>query len=174
MKYIKEEIDNFNSELNPDGRYHTSPNKIDSVFDKSQIITYERTMKPSGFWYAIGTKWINITQRHRPNDAKYIYEVFPNNKVFSIKNNEDFIEFTKKYHQGFDTSRKIKPISPGIDWIKVTQDYAGIEIVNYIELFNKYAMNNALDNYYSWLYFWDIPSGCIWNKSGIDKLKLVN
>lgn len=84
------------------------------------------------------------------------------NKILVIKTYGDMVKFSKKY--------KLKlPNSNGfytwIDWYKVSKDFGGIEIPKFIK-----KAHITLDEYTSWYYGWDIPSGVIWN---IDIIKEI-
>lgn len=79
-----------------------------------------------------------------------------------IKNYGDMVKFSKKY--------KLKlPNEYGsltyIDWYKVSKDFGGIEIPIFIK-----KAHTTFDEYTSWYYGWDIPSGNIWNINIIKKL----
>jgi len=58
-----------------------------------------------------------------------------------------------------------------IDWKKVKEDYSGIEIRNYHEL--KWHNNSWSWMHCTWLYGWDVSSGCIWDLSIIKASKLL-
>ena len=50
-----------------------------------------------------------------------------------------------------------------IDWPRVANDYAGIEICPYLS-----SKRNDDDSF--WYYGWDVASGCVWDPSGIKEL----
>ena len=61
-----------------------------------------------------------------------------------------------------------------IEWGEVAKKYSGIEIKNPdIYKFKKVPIGYRNEVYMSWLYGWDISSGCIWNKNGIESIEKI-
>jgi hypothetical protein len=56
-----------------------------------------------------------------------------------------------------------KGLDKMIDWPKVAEHYAGIEICPYLS-------NKRNDDDFFWYYGWDVASGCIWDQKGIEEL----
>ena len=78
-----------------------------------------------------------------------------------IRNYGDLLEFEKEYlvhpkeYYGFKM----------IDWVRVANDYSGIEISPYLYEARMKHM---------WYYGWDVASGCIWGSGVIRKFKRLN
>ena len=100
-------------------------------------------------------------------------------KILKIKSERDFDRFTKKYGV-IDKKNDIV----GIKWLVVAMDFAGIEIIPYLEERRNFIPRRVLKNFYkdeskintlalSWYYSWDIPSGCVWNWNAIKKIELI-
>ena len=139
--------------------------------DKNKKITFNVTTKykqtkgyyykPKGFWYSCYNDWYNWVSIEMPEWLhKYIHKININkdvltdirnknkNKLLVINNVKDFDIFNKRY--GYKR---------GINWIKVAEDYGGIEICPFL-----YKRSN-----YLWYAIWDVASGCIWNTKSIIK-----
>lgn len=182
----------------PERNHLTRRNKIDrldNAFFLSCIMyvfmSKNALIKPVGFWYSLKWYWIenlNISMQYteieyEKNDKKvyevlqnqYLYEVvlqenvFVNlqnkglNKILLLEKWEDF----ELFYEIYKYTDKDDDFSKRIDWKKVYMDYGGIELrtVHLDKLF-KWTYRN-------WWYGWDIPSGCIWNKDLIYKIRLV-
>lgn len=114
----------------------------------------EVKMKPKGFWYACGTEWIDWVRREMPSwqsQLANLYQVVlsPKAKMLYIRNVAEFDAFDRKYRV---------PRKPTgwmyIDWVRVANDYDGIEIYPYL-----WQRRTGVN----WYYTWDVASGCIWN-----------
>jgi hypothetical protein len=150
-------------------RVHVSNKLIDKIGDIKQTNnTY--TGKPLGFWYSFGDPWIEFLKNDMPSEywenAKYLYKVFPKmDKILVINTEEELYKFTRDY--------RINNGNNGdnyIDWIKVSENYSGFEMPKYDD--NGFRNLHTKGRQYMWVYSIDIPSGCIWNADGVQKLKL--
>jgi hypothetical protein len=153
--------------LGHDERVTISAQPIIEILNKSQD-TKRVFGKPVGLWYGFGDNWIEFMS-YEDLKFRHAYKIYPNfNNIIVLKTKNDIINFTKKYHMD-PNGEKHLPFFPNndINWIKVSQNYDGIEIPNYYDV----KMMGYKDYVYSWLYTWDVDSGCIWNASGIRKLK---
>lgn len=119
-----------------------------------------RGPKPKGLWYAIGTEWIDWVRSEMPEwEGDYLYKIDLNsNNILFLKTYDDLSSFTRKYSDepSLDTMN--------INWEKVSNEYSGIEI-------NPYQYKARYD--ILWYYGWDVASGCIWDKSGIQSINKV-
>lgn len=70
-------------------------------------------------------------------------------RILIINTPEDIIKFENKYRKNKDNFMSF------IDWFEVSEDYRGIEIPNYIKLYN---LCNDLPNWFSG---WSVSSGCL-------------
>ena len=131
-------------------------NKVDANSEKYKKYNF----KPNGIWYACGIDtWNKFVVNeglveNRKYKYKYLLEINPA-KILFIKNDEDMINFIKKY----------KPHPHlGIVWENIAKDYSGIEICPYLDNFRDTQL---------WYYPWDIASGCIWNNDAIKNVKRI-
>ena len=120
--------------------------------------------KPKGLWYSIGNSWAEYIYYEIPDKIdfyNYLYEIKVTNKIKIIDTIEEAIEFSKRYgdSNGYTTE--------GVDWGEVAKDYSGIEIKD------PYNFSRIEYNQLFWMYGWDIPSGCIWDKSGIESIEFI-
>ena len=116
--------------------------------------------KPSGLWYSCGPGWIEWVKSEMPEmfeGYNYLYEIKTSQKVFKIDNKKKLQQFKKKY------SSKSMPASMGmIDWESTYNDMAGVEICPYPIAGAENRMSQGM-----WYYAWEVSSGVIWNKAGI-------
>jgi hypothetical protein len=123
--------------------------------------------KPNGLWYECqdgsAETWKEFCTGAFSIGYKYdeTYNVNLNDyNILFIPDAHHFEKFYDMYSTnhpaGVDYDRMI-------DWPRVAQDYAGIEICPY--LWSKRNDENSF-----WYYGWDVASGCVWNSSGIKKL----
>lgn len=113
--------------------------------------------KPKGLWYAIGTEWIDWVEIEMPHwMGNKFYKIEITNKVLKIDDARKFLEFVKEFSAPL--GYLIGPKDAMIDWLKVSEQYAGIEISPY-----QYKFSFE----YMWYRGWDVASGCVWDKSGI-------
>jgi hypothetical protein len=120
--------------------------------------------KPKGFWYGFGDSWLQWVKGEMPHwERDHIHIVKINkNRVLRISSYDELVAFTDEY--GSQTSG-IDPNYVYIDWAKVAEKYAGIEINPYI---SKARMSMM------WYYPWDVASGCIWGEDGIVSIELFD
>ncbi len=141
-----------------DKRIHTCKRELKKVFsiEQNTALPY----KPVGLWYAFGTDWIDWCHHESflVDSIKFGYEITlePESDVLSIKTVEELDSFSKEY-----TLKHSQTFFQTIDWYRVSQDYAGIEI-------NPYQWSRRMN--LSWYYAWDIASGCIWDNRAIKEL----
>jgi hypothetical protein len=156
-RIIKEEID---SEIYNLIKYHYNEDAI--VMSKNENISFKNvspeaqhvSQKPEGLWYGIGTNWIDWVKhnmKHWENQHFYNIEL-DKTKMYVINSRDDFNVFTEEFGVG--------PKKKDIDWVKVSKKYSGIEH-NYL-------------SYVSWDKYWDIESGCIWNKDAIINIEKLD
>tara|TARA_B100000073_G_scaffold347518_1_gene362140 strand:- start:7440 stop:7865 length:426 start_codon:yes stop_codon:yes gene_type:complete len=105
-------------------------------------------------WYTCDKDWKIFVQQENPDWASsyaYKYLVDVNlNRMCVIHNEKEFLEFNEKY--GVDDRGQM-----AIDWVKVSQDYDGIEICPYQWKFR-------MEDHTAWYYGWDVASGCVWGR----------
>ena len=157
LKIIEERLEFGSKE-----RIHVSTKPIDQM---GVIQQSSGSLKPKGLWYGFGDQWINWLKSEMPewwDEAQYAYKVFPNIPNLLVINTIDELDqFIDKYNAGRN-----------IDWVRVAEEYDGIEFPSYSrEGFRNLAFSSADHMKYMWVYSMDIASGCIWNPSGIKNIK---
>ena len=122
----------------------------------------ELEFKPNGLWYGIGTAWIDYTRDtfpHREQEHMFKIDV-DESQMKIIRTLEDMEEFENEYG--------VKPPNSYytyIDYVRVAQDYGGIEIAPYLWV----AYGKHL-----WYSSWDLASGCIWKKGVIKNITRIS
>lgn len=157
LKTIQERLEFGSKE-----RIHVSTNPISEL---GIIQQSSGSLKPKGLWYGFGDEWIGWLKSEMPewwDEAQYAYKVFPNIPNLLVINTIDELDqFIGKYNAGRN-----------IDWVRVAEEYDGIEFPSYSrEGFRNLAFSSADHMKYMWVYSMDIASGCIWNPSGIKNIK---
>ena len=125
--------------------------------------TQRLAYKPNGLWYGIGPSWVNWIRSEMPHwETENVFKIdIDESKMKIIRNYGDLLEFEKEYlvlpkeYYGFKM----------IDWVRVANDYSGIEIAPYLYEARMKHM---------WYYGWDVASGCIWGSGVIRKFKRLN
>ena len=120
--------------------------------------------KPSGFWYGFGDSWLQWVKSEMPDwETEHIHIVKINkNRVLRISSHDELVAFTDEY------GSQISGMGPNyvyIDWVRVAEKYAGIEINPYISKARRSMM---------WYDPWDVASGCIWGDDGIVSIELFD
>ena len=127
-----------------------------------------------GLWYAFGNGWILFAESNMPKKLyMFIHEINVNTSNMIILNSEKEVkDFEIKYGWTGESDKqsggqlsKYKgekyPKNLWINWQDVIKDYDGIEITG-----------DALHRD-KWQEYWDMPSGCIWNKNALKDSKLL-
>lgn len=141
-------------------------------FDREQ----SKGNKPRGLWYAKGFEWIDLLIENIGGIfplAKYtrLYEIEVTDKVLKLIDEKDAIQFTKEYGVKTDFDKEyFDERYSEIDWKKVAKNYSGIELSTQLALNSHFTKRKRI---LQWTSGWDIGSGCIWDKSGIDKITLI-
>lgn len=151
---------------------------------------------PMGFWISKGSdwiKWLPHSSQISWNMATYIYKVVPSKTVLRIHHEEQFLRFVQTYR-----NKKCRTINCVINWKKVAKDWDGLIISPYLgeKLLGKGATYinwegdpKYVTNFYQkilgsdydknpaflsqWYRHWEIASGVIWHKRGIQDFYLV-
>lgn len=129
--------------------------------------------KPFGFWVSDEdeygwNQWCRNAD-FRLDDLKYAHHVTlaSDAKILYLSSHNDIDDFTEKYYdrQALKDSGASYFIFT-IDWPKVATEYQGIIITPYISSQRLLTRN-------LWYNGWDCASGCIWDTSAIESLKLL-
>lgn len=160
-KILKEEIDkSVLKRIGDNDKIHISDDdnlKFKNVSPNEQPISY----KPKGLWFSFGTQWIDFYKGFVGELWKkrygYIYDIKTNDSKILTIGMENESLFLETY--GVENDSDIMYV----DWKKVASDWSGVEI-----LINPRELNER------WLWStWDIPSGCIWDISGIKSITKI-
>ena len=114
-------------------------------------------MKPNGLWYALDNDWLEWCSGEMPHWVqKYLFSFTVDlTNILILSNIEEVRKFCDEYE---------KPIFESItavDWWKVSQEYAGIEICNYHKLkWEVFSSEHRLMS--TWLYGWDGKGSILW------------
>jgi hypothetical protein len=128
--------------------------------------------KPSGLWYECqdgsSTSWKEFCEFGLTGGANRYdssYNVILNDyEILFIPDEHHFDKFVEMYTTPHPADPDgDKGFDPVIDWPKVAEHYAGIEICPYLS-----SKRNDDDAF--WYYGWDVASGCVWDQSGIKEL----
>ena len=136
--------------------------KIHLTLEKPVLIPRKKKQKkdwkPEGLWYGCGDGWHRWAYETFPdrieNHLVFILESMPP-RIKKIRNSKQLVEFNNEYSVKTSSGELI-------DWLRVSQEYDGIEICPYL---SKMKMK------YNWYYTWDVASGCIWNNFTEVKMK---
>jgi hypothetical protein len=105
-------------------------------------------------------EWVSTEMPEWVSGYNYIYLIKLNkSNILELRSEEDILAFGEKYAFGIGGSSF--SASMYIDWAKVSNDYAGVEICPY-----QYGLR--MDGRTGWYYGWDVASGCVWDPAGVD------
>ena len=127
--------------------------------------------KPNGLWYECqdgsSETWKEFCEFGMSSGYKYDgqYRVLLNDyNILFIPDAHHFEKFYEMYSTNHPADTDgAKGFDKMIDWPKVADHYAGIEICPY-----RGDKRNDDDSF--WYYGWDVASGCVWDPSGIKEL----
>jgi hypothetical protein len=133
-------------------------------FDERLVEPQPSRAKPVGLWYACGLEWIEYALYNAPD---WIY-----NNVYAVEVNLDAMlrvpqdmsikDFTTEYR----TYSGPRDGTNAIDWARVAEDYAGIEICPYQ---GEHRSSRANE----WYYTWDVASGCVWGNAAVINIEKI-
>ena len=141
-------------------RMHSSRNG-GMTFEMFRGHTYNQstTHKPDGLWYSVGGEWLEWLEENKEylhedfaggSDHDYLLDI-DESRLLIIRTQDELEGFGEEYAQ--DESGFFM-----INWSRVEDDYAGIEIPNLLG-YHTHATN--------WYYGWDVSSGCLWDMSAL-------
>lgn len=111
------------------------------------------TFKPTGLWYAFGWEWVEWCRAEdfAVERIQHAYRiVLDGRRVLSLRSQNEVLQFADRYRALGSRSF--------IDWPKLREDYAAVEIPSYFwDL--RFSM--------TWYYAWDVASGCVWDPTVI-------
>jgi hypothetical protein len=127
--------------------------------------------KPSGFWYECqdgsSETWKEFCTLGMSKGYQYdsTYNVvLEDYNILFIPDEHHFEKFYKMYSVNHPADPYgSKGYDKMIDWPKVAEHYAGIEICPYLS-------SKRMDDDSFWYYGWDVASGCVWSNEGIKEL----
>lgn len=153
--------------------------RLEADFKYKNGASQEMMSKPHGFWVSVeselkdGWKDWCISEEFHLDALVYAYQVFlkENSNLLHIKTSKEITDFTKTYG---GTYYETSPFNPPksifdtfrINWPKLKETYQGIII-------SPYQGDIRLHLGVLWYYGWDCASGCIWDISCIQEIKLL-
>lgn len=159
-KILQEEIDkSLISRIGTNDKIHISKGG-DLKFKNVPINEQRIHFKPKGLWFSFGTEWIdflNYSYLGNNYSLQHVYDIKTNDSKILTIGMENESLFLETY--GVENDSDIM----NVNWKKVASDWSGVEI-----LINPRELNKR------WLWStWDIPSGCIWDISGIKSINKI-
>jgi hypothetical protein len=156
LKQLKKDLINLG--VDEDTRLHLTH---ESEIKKMDTKQKPEGPKPRGLWYAVGFGWLDFTANEFTSFYEekevYAFEISLNGlNVLRITNYDELLKFEEAYLVS-NENEYMKKFD--INWVKVAENYDGIEIAPYIY---KARMGHF------WYYGWDVASGCIWNTSKLN------
>ena len=161
---------------------HFSGNLISEFRAVEQPALTDR--KPNGLWLSPQGyfNWEAWTEREEwsTNSMEYVYRVAlkPDARICWLRSNEEVIEFSRRFmcadedcDQDVDlclqASGKGKVIIGYIWWQAVAREYQGIVIAPLENITVDWSSQG-----YSWLWGWDMSSGCVWDPEAVSEFYL--
>lgn len=167
---------------------HISNTKIKKIKNIKQTKLY----KPRGLWYAPNKEWLEWSEENMKKKYKYIYmiELYyttldkpDKNKVLQVTDDNIFDQLVFQY--GYISG----PIVV-LDWIALAKKFGGIEFIpllyNRAMIYDKDVSNRYEEkdlrppdmlkgslSIMTFLYSFDISSGCVWQRKAVKKFKLI-
>lgn len=153
-------------------RIHYTNRKLTKVRSMNPISERARGIgKPDGLWYSVGTEWRKWCRSERPHwvtKRSYVLDV-DTSRLLMVSGSEqlekletEFGVVPKRYQAAAADFAQRYPNTGRhflqIDWAKVGEKYAGVEISPYLWTERLTRM---------WYYGWDVASGCIWDASAV-------
>ena len=122
-------------------------------------------IKPTGFWYSIDDAWKSWGDQNLMDVGRKVYEVQVDLSMMLVLSSALLLEeFDRKYRKSLFPGAEKEGYPTIIDWAAVAQEHAGVE-------FNPYPVVGRRD--ISWYSAIDVPSGCIWNPSALQGIRLA-
>lgn len=176
---------------------HLSAKKIKKLCSVEQKKDF---IKPKGLWYSSKDIWLNYYNENIKDDNefvyKYIYQLklhtskkMTKNKIYRIKDIKSFDNFTFEYGIIHKSKYLSFAYDVFIDWVKVSKYCAGIEVIPFLNERSKIRNKDVIKLYKSnfltikgkiknislttWLYPFDVASGCVWNINAIKSIKQI-
>jgi hypothetical protein len=167
-------IKKLNEELTPECSVVGKPGamSVEKPEEEGHIMT--------GFWYGIDGSWADwcLCEQFRGGE-RYFYELeIDTSAILTISTIAEFEAFEDEYigppPWQSDLDRYIDKMAPGtprhmriglgeINWPKVAEKYAGVEITPY--LYEKRLSSH-------WYYGWDCASGVVWDINAVKEFRL--
>lgn len=140
---------------------------IDLTMTYTQMLPTTLPFKPEGLWYALDDEWKSWCAENGYPDFQTGYEFsleIDSSNMLIIK---DWIDYSVLY-----TRFVYAPFEDSIDWKKLTEEYAGIEIQNYHLMKRCLPMERSKFKIIALASFltFSVSSGCIWDLSAIKKV----
>jgi len=114
-------------------------------------------MKPQGIWYGCGLEWVEWLLSNDAPVGDWIYSVEITSAVLRLTTADEVLAFSREYGVG----------GSNVDWRRVAERWAGIEICPY-----QWELRYRPET--GWYSPWDVASGCIWDERGIRALDLLS
>jgi hypothetical protein len=126
------------------------------------------SLKPNGLWYSFGCEWISwCLSEMKEWIGNYSHEIeLKYDDILVLETGQDVANFEKDYGREERYLGCSKSVYTQINWKKLSQDFSGIEIRNYSDIYGsidpKIPIARSL-----WISSWDVSGGCVWDLSKI-------
>ena len=161
-KHYIQESKFITANLTPNDKVFTTPYEYTEF--KPVVQKDEPAPKPNGLWYACGSEWLDFD--YKVKNPKYLYKLdIDYSRVLKLTK-KDIKKFEKEYLQEHPKVQDYYMIN----WKKVAEKYSGIEICPFMQDIHDLAI---FENLHIWYYGWDVASGCIWDRSAIKNVELL-
>lgn len=151
---------------------HYSATPLGEIRSIPQPSDHSRAFKPRGLWLSVEgdydwKSWCEGEIFCLENLAcAHEVTLHPSAKILRISDADGIDDLTERFPVYFPISGHDAYIY-GIQWAEIAKDYQGIIIAPYI-------WSRRLDMKANWYYSWDCSSGCIWDASAIQSVKLLD
>lgn len=152
---------------------HMSKRIIDSIHFENYCNAPIVSMKPRGFWYSLGTEWLEWVRNEEPHwEYQFLYElIIDKSKLFIINDSNDLTDFIANYLIPRNSSNSYNYFELNkIDWYKLAKEYSGIEFRNYKKSYQLQIKYVSIPTWYDGI---DVSSGCIWDKNALLSVNLI-
>ena len=178
----------LNKVMKPSKYYMFSEFQVNNIMNSFQIEKTAVSIKPRGFWFAIGDEWLQHLKKTSfwMNKYNYLYEIELNkDKVKLIDNMKTLQELStvygvnEKFNISFSGDSYSISITSKLDWydfVKKTKTQGIIISPNLLKQYYKYSSFNDIFNVFNgseWYMSWDVASGVVWDTRCITQLNLI-
>jgi hypothetical protein len=126
------------------------------------------SLKPNGLWYSFGCEWISwCFSEMKDRIGNYSHEIeVQYEDILVLETSQDVVNFQKNYGKEERYLGCPKSSYTQINWNKLSEDFSGIEIRNYSDIYRSIDPETPISRSL-WISSWDVSAGCVWDLSKI-------